>query len=650
MSQRAPGQDSASAEPACYNCGAKGHITVACPEPTRAVPAGLEAFRQRQAAGQNASSNSTASHSKHSNGMVVTRYPPPPSAGPQITHYPPPPPPQSVPPPPPPSFPAHPVPAHPVPAQYSPPPVPWNHGPPGYGPPYPSLSSPPGYPPYGAPGPPPMTPPVTSPYPQPYPQPSYFPPQPHGPPSGPPAYPPVHNGPLHHPLPAPPPYATPVPYPPPPTYSYSPPPAISPPFPRSRGPPPAHGRKHDRHNRGRNNGPQGRGHRHQSPQRASSSQRERQPSSTAESATSTPGSGHHERSRSRNADPPVAREEEDEFEWELTTVFNEHKTAPADPVGKPLPSVWNDDPTIPPAFNAKVVVSEFFKDDNVDEFCKSIRDDAHWTAAKLDPSFKFRKGMVLRDFPNDSHRYPTYQRPSPVGDASQISAHDSPERDWAGSPTDPWSPRANRARLASSHATHKRVEAGGRASQTTSPPHPLDPSATTRRLGKRLHDDVSVPHPRDDKRPRHSGARSVSEQDPRRLPGIAGLPSKPPPPHLPRRPDAPGLPPDSSHPASTPGKRRPFSDSRRPSSRSPSSERRQRANNSQTRRAASRDRPATASSNSSRSSSPLDDLEYEMLGMSRPAEEEVPKKKAAPTTQSTKPRRAKVADAFSRRW
>ncbi|KAI0396706.1 hypothetical protein F5Y17DRAFT_77974 [Xylariaceae sp. FL0594] len=56
----------------CYNCGMKGHLFFACPEDTRRVPAGLEASRKRQAAG-----NDHHGSVKRSKGPVVTHYPPP---------------------------------------------------------------------------------------------------------------------------------------------------------------------------------------------------------------------------------------------------------------------------------------------------------------------------------------------------------------------------------------------------------------------------------------------------------------------------------------------------------------------------------------------------------------------------------------------
>ncbi|CAK7274205.1 hypothetical protein SEPCBS57363_006040 [Sporothrix epigloea] len=170
MSDRTLNEDPSRKEPQCYNCGTTGHQTIACPEPTRAVPAGLEAHRKRQTSsrdsiinsynsynnlntggtGNYSSTNDSGSHvgrrasghyagnvagavasqSRHANGMVVTRYPPLVSpSGPQITHYPlppsyptsssslaqanqppPPPPPLSISPPPPPVVPPPPPP------------------------------------------------------------------------------------------------------------------------------------------------------------------------------------------------------------------------------------------------------------------------------------------------------------------------------------------------------------------------------------------------------------------------------------------------------------------------------------------------------------------------------------------------------------
>ncbi|KAK8011053.1 hypothetical protein PG990_010018 [Apiospora arundinis] len=60
----------ASSEPPCYNCGLRGHLFTACPEPTRELPAGLEASRARQ---HSSASDRNDLDRKHK-GPIVTRY------------------------------------------------------------------------------------------------------------------------------------------------------------------------------------------------------------------------------------------------------------------------------------------------------------------------------------------------------------------------------------------------------------------------------------------------------------------------------------------------------------------------------------------------------------------------------------------------
>ena len=52
-------------------------------------------------------------------------------------------------------------------------------------------------------------------------------------------------------------------------------------------------------------------------------------------------------------------EVDDGFSWDLEKAFIELDTKPGDPVGKPLAADWSDEPTIPPAYNAKCVKSAF---------------------------------------------------------------------------------------------------------------------------------------------------------------------------------------------------------------------------------------------------------------------------------------------------
>ncbi|KAK4223776.1 hypothetical protein QBC38DRAFT_38251 [Podospora fimiseda] len=115
MSSTAPGQSGSQSEAECYNCGARGHWMVACPEPARERPAGLQRAAKQQQDRNGRSEKAGSSHDRR--GPVVTRYPVPPpptvqpipgynqSVPPTYAHGPPPglPPPPSNPPPPPPS-------------------------------------------------------------------------------------------------------------------------------------------------------------------------------------------------------------------------------------------------------------------------------------------------------------------------------------------------------------------------------------------------------------------------------------------------------------------------------------------------------------------------------------------------------------------
>ncbi|KAJ2893427.1 hypothetical protein MKZ38_008685 [Zalerion maritima] len=178
---------SSSEDASCYNCGQAGHWAIACPEPTRPVPAGVEAaLASRQGTGQGTSPGGVQYGArKKGPGPVITRYGPPPGAYPSHQVQPP------YPGPPPPNYP----PFQP-PLQY------------GGGPGYPPVGSPQ----YGPPGA------------QPYPPPNYY------PPPGPPSYlysgpssgtpgPPGHHGPPVPPgMPPGPSGVAPPPPPPPPSH------------------------------------------------------------------------------------------------------------------------------------------------------------------------------------------------------------------------------------------------------------------------------------------------------------------------------------------------------------------------------------------------------------------------------------------------
>ncbi|KXX81157.1 hypothetical protein MMYC01_201585 [Madurella mycetomatis] len=443
MTDTAPGQSAPQQEPVCYNCGTKGHWVVACPEPTREVPAGLQQWQSQHQERGHSERNASSQEKK---GPIVTRYPPPPTHGPSITRYGQPPPPAFAPsaplPPPPPGYspPGYP------PAQYAgtypaPPPPPSSYGqypasapppPAQYGqqapygqPQYPaSYPPPPGYYPGASSLPPPPPPP---------------PPPPSAPPSAPPPFPPGLYPPQQYPPPPgtgtyPPPYSPSAPspdgyqYPPgqPPPYGPPPPGGVHYPAapgwnPPQYGPPPpppsanqtplgTHRSKHQK-NQGSKRSHHRDKHRsgHEKHGKNGSSRNERQQERRSKQDEPQP------KPKSKEPQPPPAEEEtEGDGEWDpqseedLKQVFPEVQTKLADPVGIPLPAKYSDEPTIPPAYNATCIKSEFFREDNKDEFSLSIRDSQYWATLKDDPVFRSYPGMAMRRFAGSEHEYPAY--------------------------------------------------------------------------------------------------------------------------------------------------------------------------------------------------------------------------------------------------
>lgn len=106
---------------------------------------------------------------------------------------------------------------------------------------------------------------------------------------------------------------------------------------------------------------------------------------------------------------------DEEFAWDLENAFIEVETKPADPVGKPLDKDWNDDPTIPPAYNAKSIKSAFYDPEDPDAFNLSVRDSKQWFTVKRDPIFRYRRGMVVIRFPGSNVEYFTYHCSRKIG-------------------------------------------------------------------------------------------------------------------------------------------------------------------------------------------------------------------------------------------
>ncbi|KAK3943326.1 hypothetical protein QBC46DRAFT_456898 [Diplogelasinospora grovesii] len=505
MASAAPGQSPAEQEAVCYNCGAKGHWVIACPEPTRAVPAGLKRWQSQHQERNKPTDRNKSSHEKK--GPVVTRYPVPVGQGPTITRYglpQPPYPPEASPPAlqgyaqpyqtPAPYGAAYPPPPPPPPAQYghyptAPPPLPlppapqpalqYGHQPPPYGQPqYPAPYPAQGYYPNHAPPPPPSYPPTGYPMqpqysaqpPPPPPPAAYSHPYPTGPPLPPPDYSQYPTGPPSGPAPD---YGPPPPntehYPAPPGWEQQPhgyglPPPPAPPFlsfspPMSHSTPGHHRGKHQKDKGFRRSNKEKQRSEKRSDKRAERRSEKRSdnrsPTRNAANRGERPSKQERRAAKDEQASkdkqlpkdkqpprdkqppkdvapqtPPISEAKVDtedigDGEWnvaseeDLKIVFAENKTKEADPVGIPLTCKWNDEPTIPPAYNATCIKSEFFNENNQKEFVASIRESSLWARVRLDPVFKRFPGMIMRRFSTNEHEYPTYH-PSPPPSPSAV--------------------------------------------------------------------------------------------------------------------------------------------------------------------------------------------------------------------------------------
>ncbi|KAL8409169.1 hypothetical protein RB594_007571 [Gaeumannomyces avenae] len=634
--------------------------------------------------------------------------PPPPAQAQAAPYYPPPPAPAPAPPAPAAGWPyppssygaGYPAPPPPPPRSY-PPYDPYSqpsvYGPPGHLPP-------PGHPP----GPPPVNsyhPPYGTP-PQPYyppPQQTYTPPAPypaHGPPPVPAAHPPHPSLP-----PVPPP---PYPYPPP-TQSYPGPyeahqPYYPPAYPseiprghpqndRSRnqrhrnGPPHHKGRDRDR-DRDRDKGrdrdrekDRGRGSKHQ---RKGQGQRNRSPSKAAEMTTTRPSTlpkvpppslpARQPRRTPDTVEPvpdkdhvgkpkkePTPEIEDDDFEWELQAAFAQHPTKPADAVGRPLPNEYSDAPTIPPAFDSNSIRSDFFSADNCAEFLRSIRELKFWEKAKNDPAFLAWPGMVRCRFPNSPHEYPSYASTAPTGDRSETVVKDEVLLDEI-VVKQRYSPRQARELSASrsgdmkphgSLGKHSRAANGSdwhsqakrfKGSEASTPRSAYDsPSSGSRRYRGDAGDGgpSEQPQHRSSHQP-DARVHTNGRQDPRQ-PNDSSSSGR-------GRHDSGYQSNNSPEKMHGRSRSRPRPDARyRSRSRSPPRgyARYGSRRGSESPRGQHDRGPSPSSPPRSGSSSPLDDLEMEILGMVR---EVVSEKKGPRADAKPKRRQIKVADAFSRRW
>jgi hypothetical protein len=78
---------------------------------------------------------------------------------------------------------------------------------------------------------------------------------------------------------------------------------------------------------------------------------------------------------------------EAEFEWDLERIFATEIKKEADPIGCPLPTVYDEEPILPPAYNAKAIVGKYVRPNNLEIFARDIRLSLHWPSLKADPVF-----------------------------------------------------------------------------------------------------------------------------------------------------------------------------------------------------------------------------------------------------------------------
>jgi hypothetical protein len=76
-----------------------------------------------------------------------------------------------------------------------------------------------------------------------------------------------------------------------------------------------------------------------------------------------------------------------EFQWNLEKIFANETKKDSDPIGRPLPTVYDEEPIPPPAYNAKAIVSKYVRPNNLEIFARDIRLSLHWPSLKADPVF-----------------------------------------------------------------------------------------------------------------------------------------------------------------------------------------------------------------------------------------------------------------------
>ncbi|KAI6778486.1 uncharacterized protein J7T54_000382 [Emericellopsis cladophorae] len=110
-------------------------------------------------------------------------------------------------------------------------------------------------------------------------------------------------------------------------------------------------------------------------------------------------------------------EEMSDWAWEEKMVFTESQIVhESDPVGKPLPVEYTEDVLLPPKWDAKCLVSDFFTHDNIEDFSRPVHETKHWVLLQFDPAFAWDGRLPSGD---------AFPRPPLPGAISSDGAHEA---------------------------------------------------------------------------------------------------------------------------------------------------------------------------------------------------------------------------------
>lgn len=148
----------------------------------------------------------------------------------------------------------------------------------------------------------------------------------------------------------------------------------------------------------------------------------------------TPGSSHSTSHQSGYQAPPRDHHaadlvtEEQQFNWDFQKIFQEKKPQrTADPIASPLPAVFDQEPILPPAFNAKGVTCKYVRANNLEVFSRGVRQSLQWALLKSDPAFSdidFESPLIPLD---EVGKWAAERQEQRANQTSIHSAADSPQ-------------------------------------------------------------------------------------------------------------------------------------------------------------------------------------------------------------------------------